>query len=59
MNRFGDAQAGRVAGRQDGVMLRAADAAEKLENFLRAQDNRQCVRFLGRRDDVIEGPVPA
>src|SRR6266705_2716296 len=37
-NRFRDAQAGRVARGQDGAMLGAGDAVEKLENFLRAQD---------------------
>ena len=38
-NRFGDAQASGVARCQDGAMLSCADTAEKLEDFLRAQNN--------------------
>jgi hypothetical protein len=56
-NRFRDAQARRVARGQDRAMLGAADAVEELEDFFRAQDNGQCLRFLGRRDDVFKGPV--
>ena len=57
MNRFGDAQAGGIAGRQNGVMLPVANAAEKLENLLRAQNDGQCLRFFRRRDDIPENPV--
>jgi hypothetical protein len=42
---------------QDGMMPDATDTAEKLENFLRAEDNRQRLRLPGRRDGVLKGPV--
>ena len=38
-------------------MFGAADALQKVEDLLRAQDNGQCLRLLGRRDNVLEGPV--
>src|SRR5919106_1067429 len=56
-NRFGDSQAGRVAGGQDGPMLVAADTLEKLEDFFRAQNDGQFLWFLGCRDDILERPV--
>src|SRR5437867_2106732 len=39
-------------------MFGAADALEKVENFLRAQNDGQLLGFLGCRDDLIEGPLP-
>ena len=59
MNRFGDTQAGGIAGRQNGVMLPVTNAAEKLENLLRAQNDGQCLWFFRRRNDITENPVPA
>lgn len=59
MNRFGDTQAGGIAGRQNGVMLSVANAAEKLEDLLRTQNDRQCLWFFRRGDDLPENPVPA
>jgi hypothetical protein len=40
-------------------MLPATNAAEKLENFLRAQNDGQCLRLLRRWDDIPENPIPA
>src|SRR3954447_16925059 len=54
---FRDAQAGGVARRQNRPMFGAAHAAQKLEDLLRAQDYRQSLRLLRRRDDVLEAPV--
>src|SRR5215208_1300019 len=54
---FGDAQAGGVASRQNRPMFSAAHAAQKVENLLRAQDYRQSLWLLRRRDDVLEAPV--
>ncbi|MCU1257409.1 MAG: hypothetical protein JWO80_294 [Bryobacterales bacterium] len=59
MNRFGDTQAGGIAGRQNGVMLSVTNAAEKLENLLRAQNDGQCLWFFRRWDDIPEDPVSA
>ena len=56
-NGLGDAQAGRVAGGQDGAMFRAPDAIEKVKHFFWAEDNGQFLRLLGSRDDVFKGPV--
>ena len=38
-------------------MFAARHAAQKVEDLLRAQDHRQFLRLLRRRDDVLEGPV--
>ena len=48
-DRLRDAQSGGVAGRQDRAMLDTPHTGQKLENFLRTQDSRQLLRFLGRR----------
>ena len=58
-NGFGDAQARRVAGGQDRAMLGAAHTVEKLEDFLRAQNDGQFLRLLGRGDDVLETSSPS
>ena len=55
-NGLGDAQAGGVAGGQDGAMLRGLDRIEKLDHFLRAEHDRQRLRLLRRGDHVVEGP---
>ena len=39
-------------------MFETGYAIEKLQNFLRTEDDRQFLRLLGRWDDVFEGPVP-
>ena len=38
-------------------MFRPADAAEKLQDFLRAQNDGQSLRFLRCRDYIFEDPV--
>jgi hypothetical protein len=57
MNSFGNSQAGGVAGRQNRPMLGAAHTTQKVEDLLRAQNHRQRLRLLRRRNDVLEGPV--
>ena len=52
-----DAQSGSVAGRQDGAMLDALHAAQKLQDLFGTQDNRQLLRLLGRRDDFFQAPI--
>ena len=47
MNRFRDAQAGGIAGGQDGAMLEVGDAAEELQDFLGTEDDGQLLRLLG------------
>ena len=54
---LGDAQSRGVAGRQNRPMFGAAHAAQKVEDLLRAQDYRQFLRLLRRRDDVLEVPL--
>jgi hypothetical protein len=39
-------------------MLNALNTAQELQDFLGTQDNGQRLRFLGRRDDVFETPIP-
>ena len=39
-------------------MLDTLHAASELQDLFGAQDNRQLLRFLGRRDDVFETPIP-
>ena len=56
MNGFGDAQASGVAGRQDGPVLEVAYAAEKLQDLLRAENDRQ-LRLFRRGMIVLESPV--
>ena len=53
---LGDAQAGGVAGGQDGAMLRGLHRVEKPDHFLRAEHDRQGLRLLRRGDQVVEGP---
>src|SRR5260370_41618948 len=57
VNGLGDAQARGVTSSQNRSMLGAAHTAQKLEDFLRAQDYGQLLWLLRRRDDVLEGPV--
>ena len=47
-----DAQACGIAGSQDGAMFPSPDAAQKLNDFLRAENNGQFFRHLGSRDVV-------
>ena len=54
---FGDPQAGGVAGRQDRAMLEAGLRREKLHHLFGAEHDRQGLRLLGRRDDVVEAPI--
>jgi hypothetical protein len=56
-NCFRDAQAGRVAGGQDGAMFDATDGSPETGALLPGL-KRQSLRFLPLRDDVGEGPVP-
>ena len=53
---LGDAQAGGVAGGQDGAMLGRLHPVEKLGHFFRAEHDRQGPRLLRRGDHVVEGP---
>ena len=53
---LGNAQAGGVAGGQDGVVLDVVDAAEEPHD-LKAEDDRQLLRLLGRRENLLEGPT--
>jgi hypothetical protein len=54
---FGDAQAGGVAGGQDGTVLPAPHTGQKLQDFLGTEDHRQGLRPFRSGDDVGEGPV--
>src|SRR4051794_29251794 len=54
---FGNAQTGGVASCQDCPMFGAAHAAQKVEDLIRAQDHRQSLWLLRRRDDVLEAPI--
>ena len=54
---LGDAQAGGVAGGQNRPLFGAAHAAEKLEHFLGAQNDGQGLGLVGRRDDLLDGPI--
>jgi len=38
-------------------MLEALHAAEKLQDFFGAEDDRQLLRLLRCRDDIVECPV--
>jgi len=39
-------------------MLDALYAAQELQDLFGAQDNRQLLGLLGRRDDVLQTPLP-
>jgi hypothetical protein len=39
-------------------MLEALHAAEKLQDFFGAEDDRQLLRLLRCRDNIVECPVP-
>ena len=54
---FGDAQAGRVAGGQDGAMGAVLDAGEEAPDFLGTGDDRQLLRLLGGGDGLLDVPV--
>src|SRR5580700_2041289 len=56
-NRFGDAQAGCIAGGQNYVTLGAGDGPEKFHNFFGAKNDWQFLWLLGRGDDFFKGPV--
>ena len=56
-DRLRDAQSGGVAGGQDRAMLETPDTGQKLQNFLRTQDNRQLLRFLGRWNYFCQVPI--
>src|ERR1700730_16287152 len=57
-DRLRDAQSGGVAGRQDRAMLDAPHTGQKLQNLFLSQDNRQRLRFLGRRNYFFLVPIP-
>jgi len=52
-----DAQACGIAGGQDSAMFPSPDAAQKLNDFLGAENNGQFFRHLGNRDEIGKGPV--
>ena len=54
---FRDAQAGRVAGGQDGAVLGARHAVEELQDFLGAGNDRQLVGLPGGGQDLRDVPV--
>jgi hypothetical protein len=56
-NRFGNAQAGGVAGRQDRLVFDVFDAAEKMEDLRSTENDRQLLGLLGSRD--VRFQVPA
>ena len=39
-------------------MLEALYAAQEMQDFFGTQDNGQFLRLLGRRDDVLQTPIP-
>jgi hypothetical protein len=57
-NGLRDAQAGSIAGGQNRSVFSAADALEKVKDFLWTENDGQFLGFLGCRDDLIEGPPP-
>jgi hypothetical protein len=52
-----DTQSGSVADGQNRAMLDTPHRAQKLQNFFRAQDNRQLLGHLGRWNDFFQAPV--
>ena len=58
MNHFRDAQARGVAGGQDRAVLDALHAGEELLDLLGTEDDRQRLLLLGKREDVLDDPVP-
>ena len=54
---LGDAQPRGVASCKNRPMFAAAHATQKVKDLFRAQNYRQFLRLLGRRDDVFELPV--
>lgn len=52
---FGDAQAGGIAGRQNGAVPGRVDAAEKQNDFGGTENHRERSRLLRRGDDVVKG----
>src|SRR6516162_11529478 len=56
-NRFGNAQAGGVAGRQDRLVFDVFDAGEKMENLHSAENDRQLLGLLGSGDARFQVPA--
>ena len=54
---FGNAQASGVAGRQDRVVFDVFDAAEKMENFRSAENDRQLLGLPGSGDAHFQVPA--
>src|ERR1019366_6005823 len=58
VNGLADPQASGIAGRQDRPVLDVQNAAEKMHNLRRAENNRQMLRVLGSRDNIVKVPRP-
>src|SRR5215813_5498752 len=54
---LGDAQSGGVTSGQNGAVLGAGHATEKVQDLLRAEDDGQFLGFLGGGDDLGQGPI--
>ena len=58
VNGLSDPQASGITGRQDRPVLDVRNAAEKMHNLRRAENNRQMLRVLGSRNDIVKIPLP-
>ena len=54
---LGDSQPGGVTGRQDGPVLGAGHATEKVPDLFRAENDGQFLGFLGCGNDVFQAPI--
>ena len=52
-----DSHPGGVTGGEDGAMLEAGHASEKLPDLFRTENDRQFLRLLGSGNDRFEGPL--
>src|SRR5208337_1814515 len=57
-NDLANSQACGITGRQDRPLLDVWNAAKKMHNLRRAENNRQMLRVLGSRDDIVKVPRP-
>src|SRR5271155_5423760 len=57
-NSFRYTQACSVTGGQDYALFSTSNASEEVYDFLRAQNDGQFLRLLGKRKHIREGPFP-
>ena len=57
-NSFRYTQACSVTGGQDYALFSTSNASEEMYDFLRAQNDGQFLRLLGKRKHIRKGPFP-